>query len=127
MDIHKNARATPCGQFLMIRHLAEGWTVAAAFGVGPRTVYKWRSRHAKEGEAGLVERSSRPLRSGGGSVHGIGPDTNLGTDPMAPAFYVNFSRSGRPRVSGNRSRLRPRTFFPASKPRGPPASVVLTA
>ena len=36
------------------------------------------------------------------------------------------SRSGRPSVSVSRCRLRPLTFLPASKPRGPPASVVLT-
>ena len=32
-------------------------------GVDPRTVRKWRDRHAAEGEAGLAERSSRPHRS----------------------------------------------------------------
>ena len=50
----------------MIRRLADGWTiaaVAAAAGVGPRTVRKWRDRHASEGEAGLADRSSRPHRS----------------------------------------------------------------
>jgi transposase InsO family protein len=50
----------------MIRRLAEGWTiaaVAAAFGVDPKTVRKWRDRHAERGDVGLADRSSRPQRS----------------------------------------------------------------
>lgn len=66
MDVHQNARTTPHGRSLMVRRLAEGWTtaaVAAAFGVDPKTVRKWRDRHALEGDAGLADRSSRPQRS----------------------------------------------------------------
>src|SRR5690606_14258413 len=32
-------------------------------GVARSTVYKWLARHREEGEAGLVDRSSRPHRS----------------------------------------------------------------
>jgi transposase InsO family protein len=66
MDVHQNARTTCHGRRLMIHRLAEGWTVAAvgaAFGVDPKTVRKWRDRHAGAGEAGLADRSSRPHRS----------------------------------------------------------------
>jgi transposase InsO family protein len=67
MDAHKNARTTPYGRRLMVRRLAEGWTVAAvaaAAGVTPKTARKWRDRAAAEGEAGpLLDRSSRPRRS----------------------------------------------------------------
>jgi transposase InsO family protein len=66
MDIHKNARTTRYSRMLMVQRLASGWTVAevgAAHGVTPRTVRKWRDRHALEGEAGLADRSSRPHRS----------------------------------------------------------------
>jgi transposase InsO family protein len=66
MDVHKNARTVPHGRRLMVRRLAQGWTVkavAASFGVDARTVRKWRDRHAAEGEAGLADRSSRPHRS----------------------------------------------------------------
>jgi transposase InsO family protein len=66
MDVHQNARTTPHGRRLMIQRLAEGWTiaaVAAAAGVDPKTVRKWRQRYAAEGEAGLVDRSSRPHHS----------------------------------------------------------------
>jgi transposase InsO family protein len=54
------------GRCLMIRRLADGWTVAevaAAFGVTLKTVRKWRDRHASDGEPGLLDRSSRPHHS----------------------------------------------------------------
>jgi transposase-like protein len=66
MDVHENARTTPRGRLLMVRRLAAGWTVqavASSFGVDPKTVRKWRDRHAAEGEAGLLDRSSRPHHS----------------------------------------------------------------
>jgi transposase-like protein len=66
MDIHENARTTPRSRMLMIERLEAGWkvnAVAAAFGVDARTVRKWRERHRQDGEAGLVDRSSRPHAS----------------------------------------------------------------
>ena len=63
MDSHENAQTTPRGRLLMVQRLASGWSVlavAAAQGVTPKTVRKWRDRHAAEGEAGLLDRSSRP-------------------------------------------------------------------
>jgi transposase-like protein len=66
MDVHQNARTTWHGRLLMIHRLAEGWSVAsvaAAAGITPKTVAKWRDRHADEGAAGLVDRSSRPHHS----------------------------------------------------------------
>ena len=51
---------------LMIERLQGGWTVpavAAALGVDPKTVRKWRDRYAAEGAAGLRDRSSRPHHS----------------------------------------------------------------
>ncbi|MFC7476222.1 leucine zipper domain-containing protein [Dankookia sp. GCM10030260] len=36
--------------------------MATSLGVTPRTVCKWRDRHAAEGQAGLRDRSSRPHR-----------------------------------------------------------------
>jgi len=66
MDSHENARTTPHGRMLMIERLHEGWSVgqvAAAAGVCPRTVRKWRDRFAAEGVAGLRDRSSRPHQS----------------------------------------------------------------
>jgi leucine-zipper of insertion element IS481 len=66
MDVHDNARTTRHSRMLMVQRLASGWTVqavAAAAGVTPRTARKWRSRHALEGAAGLIDRSSRPHHS----------------------------------------------------------------
>jgi leucine-zipper of insertion element IS481 len=63
MDIHDNARTTRHSRMLMVRRLAGGWTaavVAAAQGVCPKTVRKWRDRYVAGGEADLADRSSRP-------------------------------------------------------------------
>ena len=56
MDMHQNARTTPHSRMLLVERLREGWTaksVAAALGIDPRTVRKWRDRFAREGEAGM--------------------------------------------------------------------------
>ena len=62
MNIHKNARTTPRSRALMVdRVLREHWpisTVAEAFGVSQRTVYKWLARYRAEGTVGLRDRRS---------------------------------------------------------------------
>jgi transposase InsO family protein len=66
MDIHDNARSTRHGRSLMVERLAQGWSIAAVArsqGVCAKTVRKWRDRFAAEGEAGLIDRSSRPHHS----------------------------------------------------------------
>ena len=66
MNVHDNARTTRHSRMLMVRRLANGWTVAAvarAHGVCPKTVRKWRDRYTEYGEAGLADRSSRPHHS----------------------------------------------------------------
>lgn len=67
MNVHKHARLTPSGRALLVRRvLEEGQRpaeVARSMGVSTRTVYKWLSRFEHEGEAGLLDRSSRPLHS----------------------------------------------------------------
>jgi hypothetical protein len=64
MNVHKNARLAPLGRAVMISRIeTEGWPVAraaAASGVSRRTAYRWLARWRAEGEAGLVDRSSRP-------------------------------------------------------------------
>lgn len=66
MNSHKHARLTAKGRALLVsRVLDEGWTVAKASlaaGVSKRTSYKWLARFKAEGEAGLLDRSSRPRR-----------------------------------------------------------------
>lgn len=67
MHVHSLARTTPLSRAVLVhralhqrhRHAA----IAAAFGVHRRTVAKWVARYRAEGEAGLVDRSSRPHRS----------------------------------------------------------------
>jgi transposase InsO family protein len=63
MNIHNNARLTVKGRELLISRLERGeppCDVASAMGVSVRTVYKWRKRFSDDGQAGLLDRSSRP-------------------------------------------------------------------
>jgi len=66
MNLHKNARTTPASRAELVRRvLEEGQpvkTVAAAFGVDVKTVYKWVERFEAQGPKGLEDRSSRPAR-----------------------------------------------------------------
>jgi transposase InsO family protein len=60
---HRNARTTFHGRLLMVRRYQAGWPkahIAAAMGVSRKCVHTWISRFEAEGEAGLVDRSSRP-------------------------------------------------------------------
>jgi transposase InsO family protein len=67
MKLHGNARTCPKSRKLLVeRVVVRGWSVAAAAeaaGVTERTVYRWLRRWRNEGEAGLLDRSSRPHRS----------------------------------------------------------------
>jgi transposase InsO family protein len=66
MELHKNARTCPASRLLMIRRMEAGMTstsAAGAAGVNRRTASKWMKRYRQGGEAVLVDRSSRPLRS----------------------------------------------------------------
>ena len=68
MNIHQNARTNPYSRALLVARIEGGWTAAEAamsFGISVRTVRKWRARERAEGPAGLVDRSSRPLRCAG--------------------------------------------------------------
>ena len=64
MQLHGNARTTPYIRREMVRRVREQaepvTETAAALGVSTRTVYKWLGRYEQEGEAGLLDRSSRP-------------------------------------------------------------------
>jgi len=68
VNIHQNARTNPYSRALLVARIEGGWTAAEAamsFGISVRTVRKWRARERAEGLAGLVDRSSRPLRCAG--------------------------------------------------------------
>ena len=64
---HRMARLTPYGRRLLVSRIVnDGWPVTAAaesVGVSRATAYKWLARWRGEGDAGLVDRSSRPVRS----------------------------------------------------------------
>lgn len=65
MNIHKNARLTPIGRERLVQAMLSGQTpqaAAHAAGVCPRTARKWMARFKTEGQAGLMDRSSRPQR-----------------------------------------------------------------
>jgi len=65
MNVHKNARLTPCGRALLARRVSSGWTVKAAAeagGVSARTAHKWLGRHRLGDERRHHDRSSAPRR-----------------------------------------------------------------
>jgi transposase InsO family protein len=69
MKLHGNARTCPRSRRLLVERVVEQrWAPAAAAeaaGVSARTAWKWVARFRAEGEAGLVDRSSRPHCSPG--------------------------------------------------------------
>ena len=64
---HPNAVLTPVGRRRLVGCVLEqGWTIEATaerFQVDAKTVRKWRDRFLADGDAGLLDRSSRPKRS----------------------------------------------------------------
>ena len=66
MNLHRNARTTPCSRAEMARRvLKQGQrakAVASAFGVDAKVVRRWVARFQAQGAAGLEDRSSRPHR-----------------------------------------------------------------
>jgi transposase InsO family protein len=65
MNIHKNAKLTPCGRERLVRAILGGHTPQAAAGdagVCPRTAVKWFRRYQQDDADGLQDKSSRPKR-----------------------------------------------------------------
>jgi transposase InsO family protein len=63
---HGNARTTVHGRKLIVARYRAGWRqahIAAAMGLSRKCVRTWITRYETEGEAGLVNRSSRPRTS----------------------------------------------------------------
>src|SRR3981081_4056400 len=64
MNTHKNARLTYVRRLELVNdmldHRLTPGAAAAAYGVSPLTVRKWVSRYLAQGEAGLLDRGSRP-------------------------------------------------------------------
>ena len=66
MNHHSLSRTTPWSRGLIAARRAEGLTeavVASQLGIDRKTVRKWSKRKRDEGEAGLQNKSSRPLTS----------------------------------------------------------------
>lgn len=67
MNTHKNARLTFARRLELVRDMTSaGFSPAAAgalHGVSAPTAYKWLGRYLTQGERGLADRSSRPIRS----------------------------------------------------------------
>jgi transposase InsO family protein len=60
---HRNARTTFHARVLIVQRHSSGWPqahIAAAMGISRKCVKAWLDRFAREGEAGLHDRSSRP-------------------------------------------------------------------
>jgi len=66
MKLHANARLSVKGRELLVDRVErEKWSVmevAEAAGITERTAHKWLARYRAEGAAGLLDRSSAPLR-----------------------------------------------------------------
>jgi transposase InsO family protein len=64
MMSHANAKLTPKGRLALVKRVLEGReplvAIAASFGIGRDTARKWVKRYRANGEAGLVDKSSRP-------------------------------------------------------------------
>ena len=60
---HRNARTTFRGRLLIVHRHQAGWAkarIAEAMGLSRKCVHTWITRFENDGEAGLLDRSSRP-------------------------------------------------------------------
>jgi transposase-like protein len=89
VDIHQNARTTPHSRAELVRRVVqEGQSptaMAAAFGLCAKTVRKWVARFHAEGEAGLLDRSSRLHRCRSGCTATTGTGLMLASRPKPPS------------------------------------------
>src|SRR5690606_9751614 len=101
VTLHPNAKTTPYTRRLIVdRVLDLGWAAAdaaASAGVSVRTVWRWIARYRAEGEAGLADRRSTPLRSprrtGSGRVRKIERLRRLRWPAWAIARRLGMARS----------------------------------
>jgi transposase InsO family protein len=113
---HGNARTTLHGRKLIVARYQAGWKkahIAAAMGLSRKCVRTWITRFEDEGEAGLVDRSSRPHTSPRRTPAAVedrivelrgrqrrGPDW-IGAELGVPARTVSrvLRRRGQPRLA----------------------------
>jgi transposase InsO family protein len=112
---HGTARTTVHGRKLIVARYRAGWPkalIASAMGISRKCVRTWITRYEAEGEAGLVDRSSRPHTSPTRTAAEVedrivelrsrerrGPD-RLGAEIGVPARTVSrvLVRRGQPRL-----------------------------
>ena len=67
MNVHRRAKTCPESRALLVKRvLEEAWSMdqaSSAAGVSRQTAWRWLKRFSREGESGLLDRSSRPHRS----------------------------------------------------------------
>jgi transposase InsO family protein len=113
MHCHSNARRTPRGRAEVFRLVEAGMTVTAAClaaRVSRRFYYRWLPRWRAAGEAGLVDRSSRPHSSprrlsAAQEAHIAGLRVSLGWGPDRLAALVGLPASTVHRVLRRRGLL----------------------
>jgi transposase InsO family protein len=109
---HRNARLTPHGRLLLCKRVeTDGWKLceaAAAAGVSRQTAGKWLARWRAEGAAGLVDRSSRPLRI---ALVVVG-------DLLRRVVLLRLRKRRGPAWIAWRTRLAPATVYRALRRRG---------
>jgi transposase InsO family protein len=72
--MHRNAPLTPEGRMRLCHRIQSGWSIAAAaesMNISRQTASKWWGRFVREGDCGLVDRSSRPRHSPNRTPAGI--------------------------------------------------------
>jgi len=72
--MHRNAPLTPEGRMRLCHRIQSGWSITAAaesMNISRQTASKWWGRFVREGDCGLVDRSSRPSHSPNRTPTGI--------------------------------------------------------
>ncbi|MGZ2359796.1 IS481 family transposase [Streptomyces sp. 372A] len=90
---HRNARLTVFGRRLLVERVASGRPVAhvaAEMGISRATAHKWVRRWRVEGDAGLLDRSSRPHTT----PHRADPETETAVCDLRKARKLGPARIG---------------------------------
>lgn len=92
MNLHSGARSCPASRALLIERIRRGCPITAAAeaaGISRRSAYKWIARHAREGNDGLRDRSSRPRSS----------PTALAIETVCCIVYLRHTRMTMARIA----------------------------
>ena len=109
MNVHKHARMTVHGRYLVVcRVRQEGWRVrdaAVAAGISPRTASKWLARYRAGGMAALRDRGSAPRRC----RHRLAPAVRYERARPGELIHIDTKKLGRidgvgHRITGDRTR-----------------------